>query len=421
MAGSVAVSRAVGQVCPDDFDFRNITADCRGGGDFTVSFEQLIFSILPSAALLSIIPWQLLKLSRESVKVRRSRRNIAIISLLVILGSLQVALLVLWNANNAENQPTRTTLPAYSLRLADTLALAGLTLLGNRSIRPSTLVSLYLFFTIIFDLAQCRTLWLRQSSAVIPACFTACIVLKVLVLGVENQSKVSRLAQRYQSLSPETISGVLTRWLFWWMNEVLWRGSRSILGMSDLFPLDVHLSASDKKDRYKHYMITVLVSMKWILLSAVLPRLCIIGFNYCKPFLIQAIIEVVQDPSSENGRSPYKFLILAVAATFIGSAISMAWYQHMVYRSITIMRGALVNVVYRKTLEHSGNAKDAVTIMSTDVDTAGTSLERIHEVWASPLEVAIGIYLLYRQVGWVCVVPSAIAIGKITPRVSEDD
>jgi ATP-binding cassette, subfamily C (CFTR/MRP), member 1 len=41
-----------------------------------------------------------------------------------------------------------------------------------------------------------------------------------------------------------------------------------------------------------------------------------------------------------------------------------------------------------------------VTLMTTDMDTIVQSGEVIHELWGSLIDLPIGIWLLYRQVGY---------------------
>ena len=54
--------------------------------------------------------------------------------------------------------------------------------------------------------------------------------------------------------------------------------------------------------------------------------------------------------------------------------------------------------------------------MSTDVERIATGAEDVHQLWASPLEIGLGIWLLQRQLGFACVIPVVIALGKATSR-----
>ena len=79
-----------------------------------------------------------------------------------------------------------------------------------------------------------------------------------------------------------------------------------------------------------------------------------------------------------------------------------------------MVRGSLVSVIYRKTLDLNSNVEHgsaAITLMSTDIDRIARSMNNAHEIWASSIETCIAIYLLERQIGWACVAPLAIALG----------
>lgn len=110
-------------------------------------------------------------------------------------------------------------------------------------------------------------------------------------------------------------------------------------------------------------------------------------------------------------------------------------------RTIAMMRGALVASIYHKTLELPKDIvskQAAATLMSTDIERyvegllcPGSSyhltvsriafgMTNAHEAWASPFEVAVAIYLLVRQIGYIAVAPVAVAIGMTDPFVLAD-
>ncbi|KUL85014.1 hypothetical protein ZTR_07785 [Talaromyces verruculosus] len=70
-------------------------------------------------------------------------------------------------------------------------------------------------------------------------------------------------------------------------------------------------------------------------------------------------------------------------------------------------------MIYEKTLEVQSDSDDdlsAVTLMSTEVDNISIGIQNAHETWASPIELAIAIYLLEREVIWAAAVPAAISL-----------
>lgn len=85
-------------------------------------------------------------------------------------------------------------------------------------------------------------------------------------------------------------------------------------------------------------------------------------------------------------------------------------------------RGSLVSIVFLKTLNISattaaGKGKNTLTLMSTDVERICRGLSTVHELWASPIEIGIAIFLLERQLGAACIVPAIIALGMSIPAV----
>lgn len=94
--------------------------------------------------------------------------------------------------------------------------------------------------------------------------------------------------------------------------------------------------------------------------------------------------------------------------------ISTAHYQHRIDRAVTMFRGTVVSFIYAKTLRLQSGVYDeskAVTLMSTDVDKIATNIENVLEIWARVAEIGIGIWLLERQLGWVCVAPVIVTLG----------
>jgi len=81
---------------------------------------------------------------------------------------------------------------------------------------------------------------------------------------------------------------------------------------------------------------------------------------------------------------------------------------------VVSFRGAMVSLIYTRTLKLQAGIYDesaALTLMSTDIDRLTTSLSSLNEIWAMVIEMVIGIWLLGRQLGWVCVAPIIIVAG----------
>jgi hypothetical protein len=156
--------------------------------------------------------------------------------------------------------------------------------------------------------------------------------------------------------------------------------------------------------------------LAWPLLSVMPARICLIGFNYAQPFLISRMISFVSVPqNSSEYRNRSLGLIAAAALIYVGVAVSTVVYMRQLYRSITMLRGSLVGLVFNKSLILRDSVYDesaAVTLMSTDIDRIALSMQNMHEVWARLVEVAIGIWLLSIKLGAVSVIPVIVVIGE---------
>lgn len=114
----------------------------------------------------------------------------------------------------------------------------------TRAVRPSFLLDVYLFFTLLFDVARSRTLWLRQTddyNRTIAIVFTVAVVLKLVALLLESLEKRWILRSEYKAYPPEATASIFTRSFFWWLSPLFARGFSKVLSVDDLFPLDKQL------------------------------------------------------------------------------------------------------------------------------------------------------------------------------------
>jgi hypothetical protein len=85
---------------------------------------------------------------------------------ITVLAILQLVLLILWTKLKIPSGiERRVSITASALAFLSAAALPLLSYQEQRkSLRPSTLISLYLLFSIAFDAVQCRTLFLLPSA-----------------------------------------------------------------------------------------------------------------------------------------------------------------------------------------------------------------------------------------------------------------
>ncbi|KIW17984.1 hypothetical protein PV08_02270 [Exophiala spinifera] len=403
--------------------------------DFTRLFEESIFSIGPSAALMLIAPVRIWYLRKTPRKVVRDRLALSKLVLLATLLVLEVINLGMWAAPSAQSLRTRASIPAASLSFAATLGLACLSYTEHmRSITPSLIINLYLLLTLPLDFAQVRSLWLRGADSAVTPIFTSVTSIKACLLLVEAIEKASLLLPPFKSSSPESTSGIYSRALFWWLNPLFLLGYKTILSDDNLFVTDPKLMSKSVFHRFQRHwakyqatggkgsLRTALARTMLLPFStAILPRLLVVLFRFMQPFLIRDVSRFVAEPVTSHSTSQGWALAAAYGLVYLGLAISQAIYYHQTYRMVTMTRGALVAAIYAKAIELPTTALDEsapVTLMSTDVQRVCDSLAQLHETWASIIEVALGIWLLTREIGFSVFGPVVITVVSVLATVA---
>ncbi|KAJ6184246.1 ABC transporter integral membrane type 1, partial [Penicillium mononematosum] len=341
-----------------------------------------------------------------------------------LLLALKLVLLVLWSLPRF----TRTKISVLSAAVAmiSTLALLLLSFYEHsRSLRPSSLICLYLLVSIIFEIAQVRTLWLlHPASYPLAATATIALTARSLLLLSETYEKGKCLSPQCGHISPESSTGIFSQSTYWWLNRFFISGFRDNLSLDDLYPLDEELSSNStvspilpspfisiaKSTQRLALFLDVIYDSKWTVAAAVAPRLCLIGFKFAQPFLINDIIDYVSEKGS-SGLSGVKYgFVGATVLVYVGIAVSTALYKRQAIRMVTMTRGSSVTMIYSKTLHQASDQcqeAGSTTLMSTDIDRIATGLLNSHELWASPVEIVIALVLLGKCVGY----PSITALG----------
>ncbi|OLN96559.1 Canalicular multispecific organic anion transporter 1-like protein 1 [Colletotrichum chlorophyti] len=389
----------------------------RGYFDFTILFQQSILSILPTALFILLAPFRLIWLRRHDVCVRSGKLLWLKLGVIAVFLCLQVALIALWALPSTPS--TRTSLPESILGLVEAITLAALSFSEHKhSIRPSALLGGYLVLTIVLEIAQARTFWIRDGLAPIASVFTAALVAKVVILILEETPKRPLLRNNAEkNVAVESTTGIVSRSLFWWLNGLFLRGFRLVIGLDDLGAIDPKFDSNvllrkldqawskSKKSSNWSLVVTTFWAYRLTLLAGMLPRLLFAGFTFAQPFLVNQVVNFVGSPWTDDSRSVAAGLVGATALVYIGLAVSRCWYQHLTFQLVTLFRGGLVSLIFKKTLALDASAiKDSapVTLMSVDIENIAVSMTFIHDVWATVVELPVGVYLLYRQVGPPC-------------------
>ncbi|KAG5930350.1 hypothetical protein E4U42_001865 [Claviceps africana] len=369
-----------------------VTRSCLHGFDFTLLFEESVLTLMP-----------------------------------LLLTVLQIVLLII--RAQPHTPTTRLTLPATAIVIASFAWLLYGSLLEHvRSVRPSTILCLYLGVSSLLDMASCRTAFFIPGYAVVARIQLISYFVKLAILAAEVTEKRKWLFWHCRELSPEATASFYNRVFFVWLNPLLLKGYRTSLTVDNLTPLDQDiLSASQPvgilrrwgkaNNSSKRALLWVFVyHYKWDLLAGVLPRLAYVGFTFAEPFLVQRVLDFTAEPGGVNTRNFGYGLIGAYALVQIGKAMSLALYEHMTYRVLTMFRGSLTTLIYEKTLRLNIMAiqdAEAITLVSADIDRIGLCMQVLHDAYASLVELALSLWLLCRLLGIAIIPPALFIIGKL--------
>lgn len=217
---------------------------CRNDFDFTLLFEQSFFQLAPCALLLLLVPIRASQLRKQGVKVLRNGLQSVKQLAILLLACTQLALLILWSLTPMYR--TKASIPAAVLSFLASLSLLYLSGLEHaRTVRPSSLINFYVLFSLLFDIPQTRTLWLRRGPRSLPALFTAGVAAKAVVLFLEAKNKRRALFPPYKLYPPEALVSLYDRTALWWLNPMFWSGYRGILSIDKLYPVDMDLHSEN--------------------------------------------------------------------------------------------------------------------------------------------------------------------------------
>lgn len=415
----------------DDRSFGpTVPPGCRGGFDFTLLFEQLIFILLPAVVFVLAAVARLLYLAKTDGKTRRnSLRTVKVLASTVFIG-WQVAILHA-TASAAVGIYTRASIPVAAVNVAVALLLLALSWAeDDRSVQPSTLLSTYLLVTILLDLPLVRTLWmLPRHGDGLAGYFSVSVIIKTSLLVLEEQQKRKHLNLEYSDLPPDSTSGIINRSFLWWLNRLIWRGLRPPpLLVQDLDHLDAELTSVALEDRLQYewqrrrrperrfeLVWALCRTLRWPLLKTVLPRLCLVASSFTQPFIVSSTLALLLQHDDQNTVTKVYALVATTVLAYVARAVASVHYYQTLYRALVMSRGALVTLIYNRALLTQDGIEDdaaAVTLMSSDSDRIASSLRLVNNIWSESLQVVLGTCLLAYQLGWACVVPLLIVASK---------
>lgn len=150
--------------------------------------------------------------------------------------------------------------------------------------------------------------------------------------------------------------------------------------------------------------------LKWSMLAPVMPRLVQTAFTLCQPPFLREFLRYLDGHQTFVGSTGYGFIIV-YGLMDLGLALSACIYSRLTYKCLVQMRGCLVAAVFEKTTRIDPSQYDMtapVSLVSTDMERIIAGFKDVHEVWANAVQVAVAIWLLYRELGIACVAPAVV-------------
>ncbi|KAI0802870.1 hypothetical protein GGR55DRAFT_663320 [Xylaria sp. FL0064] len=309
--------------------------------DFNLQFEQLFFSIVPSALFILSSLWRVRYQARKPAIVHAPTVQWFKLGTIAMYIVLEISLLILSIVGSLH--VTGLFIAASALKLASALFMMILSVVDHsRSPRPSILLNSYLFLTLLLDGAQARTLFLSSGDKpeiAYSSIFTAAIALKFIVFLLEARQKSRWISWDMKEHSPEETSGIFSLGVFFWLNKLFLAGYSKVLKVEDLYPLDSTLDAKLLHDKFSANMdygklkgdnfglVKVLMrTLNINLLLSIPPRVAMLGFTLAQPFFTQSLLEYLSRPERDPNVG-YGFIGASILI-YAGIAISAAlcWY-----------------------------------------------------------------------------------------------
>ncbi|KAH6646791.1 ABC transporter type 1, transmembrane domain-containing protein, partial [Truncatella angustata] len=413
--------------CGDDTIGPGIsTSNCRGGFDFTVLFEESFLIVAPASVLLILLPFRVLNLARQPRLLPRNAIHSSKLIAVFLYSLLQLAVLV--DVALYPQLQTRVSIPAAVLALAAGLGLLVISHLEHtRSIRPSFLITSFLIVTLLFDIVRARTQWLFHNHVASAGLLTVSVAITATMLVFEAWDKRCNFASLGYSFSREGTSGLLSRASFWWLNPLLRHGSHDVL-TQDKLPLvherlgservaaDIRRTWDTANQSRNHASAYACVRSLWSqLLIITIPKLLLVGLSFGQTYLIQDAVNYVQTVDTRPMGEGYG-LLGGFALVYVGLAIATGWATQLTFRMMASMRGQLILLIYARMIVLpvcSVRESAMISLVSTDVQRIAETFHLfLVNLVSSVLQTAIAVYLLYTQLGAVCVAPIFVALGK---------
>ncbi|KAJ7240374.1 P-loop containing nucleoside triphosphate hydrolase protein [Mycena haematopus] len=418
--------------CSSDATFGPVS-DCRVF-DFTIQFESYILSVIPSALLIVLGVTRILYLANRPSALTNSKIWFYVLKFLLALGLIAVDATAL------------VTSPHSCVRVAAALAFVASIVAGVlshfehwKTRRSAILLPMYLFATVLCDVVRVRTFAL---SGFLHTTFFAAVCASLAVRCCMNVTEnIGKAWLIKETLSPEETAPFVSRLVFGWMTPLLIRGARSQLTLDTLGPISDDFDSlrtweegsrqwNRVRSRKHPLLLTLLFAFPSAILSPIIPTVVFSLAQMAQPIAIHDAIDFLSSYSTDAPRPVEQGWALAFAFFLIYSISSIAdgWYMLESNRCSTVVRGFLIEAIYRKALAcHVEVAKDmgsgkSGNLMSVETEKIVARMTSMYQPLSILVLSVLGCYELYQQIGasFVATLIGCLVLMGATPLLSRD-
>ncbi|WVZ04627.1 hypothetical protein V8G54_017973 [Vigna mungo] len=232
---------------------------------------------------------------------------------------------------------------------------------------------------------------------------------------VDGKTKLHDGTERKSEVTGFASASLLSKAFWIWINPLLSKGYKSVLKIDDIPTLSPEHRAERMSSIFeskwpisnetsKHPVRMTLLRCFWkeLALNAVLAiiRLCVM---FVGPILIQSFVDFTSGKRSSEYEGYYLVLILFVAK-FI-EVMATHHFNFQAQKLGMLIRSTLISTLYRKGLKLSFSSRKehgvgtVVNYMAVDTQQLSDMVLQLHAVWMMPLQVGIGLVLLYNCLG----------------------
>lgn len=316
---------------------------------------------------------------------------------------------------------TTASLPAASLEFLASIAVLLLLYVEHvRALRESAFLGLYLSITFLLEIAKCRSYFRRPGLDALGGLAAAAAILRFSIICLEEVPKTSLIIDENlrKITGAEAAAGFWKRYLYVWLNPLIWKGYRSTISVEDIGEIGAEFSSRHLFEGFHPRWVAqdklatmclarALLGHLWIhWLFCFVARLAFTGFSFSLPFILLRMTEVITDPGP-NAKDVGDSLIGATVLTLIGIGISRGAHQQLSNRLTTRVRGILVTEMLEKChhiSQSEAKKSAAITLMSTDMENIASDIGAVYLIPIALIEVCLATYFLSFFVGQGCFV-----------------